>query len=328
VRRGLGRAQRKKYQVLYRQEYVRSHGGGKVGKEALRARNRQQKRSSRSVRYLPLLFETADHRFRLWTWEGPSKLFLKSVHEVDGMRELFVPAMRPRVISHHTDVNHHLRAVCKAAAAGIPFQALSHQERRAYAFLLWNECRRYEYLMALDCGEDPRAEDAAFRLVSQLLVEALTRPLEFVEFLVIRIRPGIDELVQDIQASECPLERSDPLDQVILHFHATLTAAHAYLAASGLSTSPLDRSTDHRRWFRRQVRLTERTDPALRSEPDASPFPILAEDPVLLDAADEPGHAGDGQFARSPKSAMRQSNRRGGVKGCRENTSPRRTVKK
>jgi len=299
-----------------------------VGKAALRERNRQHKRSSRKMRYLPLLFETADHRYRLWTWEGPSKLFLKSVQEADGMRELFVPAMRPRVISHDTDLNHHLRWACKAAAAGIPFQGLSEHERRAYGFLLWNECRRYEYMMALDGGEDPLAEDATFRLISQLLVEALVRPLEYVRFLVAKIRPSVDELVQEIQASEFPLERSDPLDKAILHFHATLAAAHAYLAASGLVASPPDQSADHRAWFRRQVRMTERTDPSLRYEPDDIPFPMMAEPSVLLDTADERGPAGAGQIAHSPKSPKGQSNRRGKVKGRRENTSPRRTGKK
>src|SRR5262249_42533267 len=198
AKRGLGRAQRAKYQKLYREEYIASHGGEAAGRAALRERNRQQRRSSRTVRYLPLLFETADHRYRLWTWEGPSKLFLKSVEEADGMRGLFVPALRPRVIAYTVDLNRDLRAACKAAAAGIPFQALSDHQRRAYAFLLWNECRGYEFLNDIYNGRDPLAEDSTLRLVSQLLVEALTRPLEYVRFLTEQIKPGMDELVEEI----------------------------------------------------------------------------------------------------------------------------------
>lgn len=277
VKPGLGRAQRKLYQELYRRAYVRRQGGGKAGKEALRELHRQQKRSSRSVRYLPLLFETEDGRYRLWTWEGPSKLFLRSVREAEGMRDLFFPAVRPTVISHTTDVNRHLRSACTAAASGVSIQALTHHERRAYAFLLWNECRRYEYLAALASDEDPLADDGGFRLASFLLVEALVRPLDFIRFLVDRVRSGIAELLEERRASEPPLRRSDPDDQPIVEFNATLDVAHSYLVASGLGKAGDTASVDCRTWFRRQAGRSERSEPSLRGEPTVVPYQMPIE---------------------------------------------------
>lgn len=291
VKRGLSRAQRALYQDLYRRAYVERQGGGEAGKAALRERQRQQKRSSRRVQYLPLLFETENGRYRLWTWRGPSKLFLKSPREAEGMRDLFNPRMRPTVVSYTTDVNRHLRSACKVAAAGVPIQALTHQECRAYAFLLWNECRGYHYLAALACDEDPLAADSNFRLVSLLLPVAIKQPLEFVRYLASRIWPSIDELVQEIEASEFPPDRRDPDDEAILHCHATLAAAHAYVASSGLSTSLAARPTDHRPWFRGQLRRTERTEPWLRGEPDEPPLPVVVDEPDLSSAPPIPASA-------------------------------------
>ena len=326
VKRGLSRAQRRKYQQIYRREYVKAHGGGTQGKEALRERNRQQRRSSRTVRYLPLLFETADHRYRLWTWQGPSKLFLRAAQEADGMRDLFVPAMRPRVIPYNTDVNHDLRSACKAAAAGIPFQALSEHERRAYAFLLWNECRRYEYLNDVYSDVDPLAEDGTVHLVSQLLVEALTRPLEFVRFLTGEIKAALDDLVQEIQASEFPLDEDDVHDAIRLRFHEMLGAAHDYLAASGLSASQPD-STRYRDWFRRQIRMTERTEPALRDTPDDTPFSTIEDDAAALVALAVPQQA-DRRSARVRTAGKGKPKRRRKVKGQRKRSKSGRTVKR
>lgn len=277
VRPGLGRAQRKLYQELYRRAYVRRHGGGKTGKDALRELQRQQKRSSRGVYYLPLLFETEDGRYRLWTWEGPSKLVLKSAGEAEGMRDLFFPRERPTVISHAADVNRHLRSACKAVASGVSIQALTHHERRAYAFLLWNEARRYEYMSALAADQDPLASNANFRLASLLLVEALVRPLDFVRFLVDRVRPVVSELTEERGASGEPLERDHPADHVILEFKAALDAAHAYLVASGLKTEITAAAIDHRVWFRRQARRSERSEPTLRGEPAVAPFQMPVE---------------------------------------------------
>lgn len=280
VRRNLSRARRKEYQELYRGEYVARHGGGEAGKQALRGRNRQQQRSSRRTRYLPLLFETDDHRYRLWTWKGPSKLFLQSPAEAEGMRHLFFPSRPPTLVTYDDQLECSLWAAFRLAAAGLPFHAVSRRERVAYAFRLWNECRLYEYVSAIEADEDPSGADGCFRLVSYQLVDAITAPLDFIRFLTSRIRPGLDELVEELETNGCPLDLSDPVDRCIHDFRATLAAAHGWLVESGLAHPEPNGRASYRDWFREQMRLTERRYQRVRETPAETLLSLSADVPV------------------------------------------------
>ncbi len=325
TKRGLGRRHSAAYKKVYRSEFVRAHGGGKIGLEALRQERRLEQRSTRKVRYLPLLFETRDRRYRLWTWMGPSKLIVRSLKEAERMGALFFPERRIVVVAYSDQLDRHLQSALRLAAAGVLIQGLLPNEQAAYAFLLWNECRRYHYLTALALGEVPHAVDANFRLVSYLLPHAVGEPLRFVQFATHRLLPIGDELLQEIETSGFPLDRHDPVDGLIEEFNATLAAAHGWLVASGVDAIPRASSADYRIWFRRRLQLAERLRPGIKEEVTLLPPSSIDEIAAVPDVGDVPKapHIAPVSSPRgkTPKSSTRRQTSR------RQSTRPRKEAR-